>query len=400
MAKRKKQLKAVKAAQARKKRRSRRKKRIFVLGLELVILTLLLGTAYVMAKFDKIQQVRIDSDDINVNEGAEQEGYTTIALFGGDSREGQLEAGTHADTIIVASINNKSKEIRMASIYRDTLLKQKKGDYHKANSAYFRGGPEEAINMLNTNLDLDIEDYVTVDFGALVDTIDLLGGLDIEIKEEEVQYMNEFLQETADVAGTKANFIDHAGKQHLDGAQAVTYARIRSTAGGDFTRTERQRTVIQKIFEKGVKTNIGTINDIIDTVFPQISTSFSLKEVLALASGITEYKLGENTGFPFDKTDGRFGSAGSVVIALGLAENVEELHEFLYPDEESTGVSATVQEISDEITNDTGVVRPAELDEDTTETDDSDGVGSTDGQERESSGGSDTSGSDSNADGE
>lgn len=372
MAKRKKQLEAVKAAKAREKRRAKKRKRALVLGLEMIILLLLLGTAYVMAKYDKIQQVVIDSDNININEGAKKEGYTTIAFFGGDSREGQLGKGTHADTIIIASIDNASKEIRMVSVYRDTLLKQEDGSYNKANSAYFVGGPEEAINMLNTNLDLDIEDYVTVDFKAMVDTIDLLGGIDIDIQEEEVQYMNEFLQETADVAGTEANFIEHSGEQHLDGAQAVTYARIRSTAGGDYTRTERQRTVIQKMFEKGVKTNIGTINDIIDTVFEQVSTSFSLKEALTLASDITNYKLGESAGFPFDKKDGvMYKNVGSVAVPLGLTENVEQLHEFLYPKEESREVSGTVQDISDNITYLTGVVRPADYGKGENETEDS-----------------------------
>lgn len=326
MAKKDRQLKAVQAAKARKKRRSRRRRRVLVLSIEMIILVLLLGTAYVMKKYDKIQKVNIDKDEVDINEGAIKEGYTTVALFGGDSREGELGAGTHADTIIVVSIDNTSKEIRMVSIYRDTLLEQKNRDYNKANSAYFRGGPEEALRMLNRNLDLDIEDYVTVDFKALVDTIDLLGGIDINIEKEEVQYMNEFLQETADVAGTKAHFIEKSGEQHLDGAQAVTYARIRSTAGGDYKRTERQRLVIEKIFEKVIETDIGTVNDIIDTVFEQVSTSFSLKETIGLASGLTEYQLGESSGFPFDKTDGlRYKNAGLVIVPLGLRENVEQL---------------------------------------------------------------------------
>lgn len=368
MSKKKKQLKAVQAAKMRKKRRNKRRKRIFVLTAEVIILTFLLGTAYVMAKYDKIQRVEIDSENVMVNEGAVKEGYTTVALFGGDSREGQLGAGTHADTIIIASIDNKTKEIRLVSIYRDTFLKQKDDKYNKANSAYFRGGPEEAISMLNENLDLDIEDYVTVDFKALVDTIDLMGGIEIDIQEEEVQYMNEFLQETADVAGTEANFIEHAGEQKLDGAQAVTYARIRSTAGGDYKRTERQRLVIEKIFEKAVKTKISTINKIIDKVFEQVSTSFSLKEALGLAAGVADYQLGETAGFPFEKRDDvRYKNCGSVVVAQGFAENVQELHTFLYPNEEEKPVSDTVQQISDDIAYLTGVTRPKELDEEKTE---------------------------------
>ena len=365
MANSRKSLKAEKAVKVRRKKKQRRRRRAIVLVVEVIMLLLLSGVAYAMMKYDKFQTVNIDKKDLQVNEGIEEkEGYTTIGLFGGDSRDGQLEEGTHADTIIIASINNKTKEIRLASVYRDTLLQQKDSTLNKANHAYFNGGPGEAINMLNKNLDLDIQNYATVDFKALVDTIDLLGGLDIEIKPEEVQYLNEYLQETADVAGTEANFIEGSGEQHLDGAQAVTYARIRSTAGGDYTRTERQRLVIEKIFEKVIHTDLATINEIIDTVFEQVSTSFSLKELIGLASDVTKYKLGENTGFPFDVDDTHtYQSAGSVVIALGLAENVKQLHEFLYPDEEAQEASDTVQQISDEISYMTGVVRPASLDQ-------------------------------------
>ena len=369
MAKRKRQLKAVQAAKLRKKRRSRRRKRALLLAFEIIILMMLMGTAYVMAKYEKFQTVTIDTEDIEINEGAEKEGYTTVALFGGDSRDGHLEKGTHADTIIIASIDNQSKEIRMASIYRDTILQQMDMEYNKANYAYFHGGPKEAINMLNKNLDLDIEDYVTVDFKALVDTIDLMGGLDIEIKEEEVDEVNEYMWETAEVAGTEQELLTRAGEQHLDGTQAVTYARIRSTAGGDYTRTERQRLVIQKLFEKVIKTNLGTINEIIDTVFPQVSTSFTLNEIIGLASGMTKYELGDSAGFPFDKTDGiSYQSAGSVVVPVGLAENVEQLHEFLYPKEEQTGVSETVEQISQDISYITGVIRTPEYDEEPEET--------------------------------
>ena len=176
MAKRRRQLKAVQGAKARKRRRSRRRRRAVLLAFEIIILMMLLGTAYVMAQYDKFQTVTIDAEDVEINEGAEKEGYTTIALFGGDSRDGQLEEGTHADTIIIVSIDNQSKEIRMASIYRDTLLQQMDREYNKANYAYFHGGPKEAINMLNKNLDLDIEDYVTFDFGAISHVIDLLGS--------------------------------------------------------------------------------------------------------------------------------------------------------------------------------------------------------------------------------
>ena len=340
----------------KKRKKSRRKKRILFLLAEIVILAILLGVGYVILKYDKFQVTLFDEGEIEVNDGATQEGYTTVALFGGDSREGQLEEGTHADCIIVASIDNQTKEVKMTSVYRDTLTEQMNGELKKANNAYFTGGPKDAINMLNKNLDLDIQNYVTVDFKALADTVDLLGGIEIDIKEEEIQYMNEFLEETAQVAGKDANFIEAAGNQTLDGSQAVTYARIRSTAGGDYTRTERQRLVLEKIFEKVLHTKLGTINKIIDEVFPQVSTSFSLKDLLGLAAGVSQYQLGEAKGFPFELTDGNVEGVGSSVIPLGFAENVQELHEFLYPKDEYA-VSEKLSEIAGKIESLTGYTR-------------------------------------------
>ena len=166
----------------KKRKKSRRKKRVLFLLAELLILAILLVVGYVILKYDKFQVTSFDEGDIKVNDGANQEGYTTVALFGGDSREGQLEKGTHADCIIVASIDNQTKEVKMISVYRDTLTEQMNGEIKKANNAYFTGGPQDAINMLNKNLDLDIQNYVTVDFKALADTVDLLGGIEIDIR--------------------------------------------------------------------------------------------------------------------------------------------------------------------------------------------------------------------------
>lgn len=360
MAKRGKRLKEVKAERAEKKRRARKRKRILVLAAELLIFVTLLGVGYVLTKFGKIQTHIFADGDIVVNEGAVQEGYTTIALFGGDSREGQLEAGTHADTIMVVSIDNKTKEIKIVSIYRDLVTMQADGEIRKANSAYFIGGPQDAINMLNRNFDLDIQDYVTVDFKALADAIDLLGGIEIEVSEAEAEEMNKYIGETASVTEKDAVRVS-AGTQKLDGVQAVTYARIRKNVGGDYARAERQRLVIQKVVDKVKETDISTVNSIIDKVFPQVSTSFTLKKVLELASGLTQYKLGETSGFPFELTDGNISGIGSVVIPLGMVENVEELHEFLYPKDEYT-VSDTVRNIAAEVEYLSGYTRADYID--------------------------------------
>lgn len=347
MASRGRSLKEAKAEKAAKKRRAKRRKRAIFLIVELLVLFVLLAVGYVMVKYGKIQVNLFEDGDIKINEGVSQEGYTTIALFGGDSREGQLETGTHADTIMIAAIDNKTKEVKLVSVYRDTVLQQEDGDIKKANNAYFVGGPREAINVLNQNLDLDITHYVTVDFKALADTIDLLGGIEVELTEDEADAMNEYIDETAMVAEKEAVDVS-GGYQTLDGVQAVTYSRIRKNVGGDYGRTERQRLVIQKVVEKVKQTDLATINDIINEVFSQISTSFTLTELIKLAAGAMKYELGDTGGFPFERTDGSMEGVGSVVIPLGFAENVEELHQFLYPEDDYT-VSEIVQDIAGEI---------------------------------------------------
>lgn len=355
MANRGRSLKEAKAEKAAKKRRARRRKRAFFMIMEFLILFVLLAVGYVMVKYGKIQLNAFGDGDIVFNDGVKQEGYTTIALFGGDSREGQLEAGTHADTIIVASIDNETKEIKLMSIYRDTLVKEADGRLKKANNAYFQGGPQEAINMLNRNFDLDIEHYVTVDFKALADTIDLLGGIEVDVSLEEALETNKYIVETAMVVDKEVNYVSE-GVQILDGVQAVTYARIRKNVGGDYARTERQRLVIQKVVEEAKQTDLVTINAIIDKVFPQVSTSFSLGELVKLAAGVLQYELGETSGFPFEHADSSIDGVGSVVVPLGVVENVEELHAFLYPKDEYT-VSQTVIDIASEIEDASGYTR-------------------------------------------
>jgi len=355
MAAKRKSLRAAKAEKAAKKRRARRRKRVVVLMLEFLLFFVLLCIGYVLLKYEKIKSDDFDASNILVNEGVSQKGYTTVVLFGGDSREGQLEAGTHADTMMVASIDNETKEVKVISIYRDTPMRQEDGEIQKANHAYFAGGPQEAISMLNRNLDLDIQDYVTVDFKVLSDVIDLLGGLEIEVTAAEAEEMNNYIGETAMVAGKDAIYVSE-GLQTLDGVQAVTYARIRKNVGGDYARTERQQIVIQKIVAKVKQTDLITINAIIDEVFSQVSTSFTLAEIVKLASGVMQYNIGGTAGFPFEKTDGAIEGVGSIVAPIGFVENVQELHQFLYPKEEYTPTE-TVENISADIAYLTGYTR-------------------------------------------
>ncbi len=344
--------------------------RILLIATVIVLCVFFSAVAYVYAKWSKIDTQDIKAEDIVINEEIKLnkeldlgEGYKNVALFGVDSRDGSLGKGNRTDCIIVASLNNETKEIKMVSVYRDTLLDLSEGTYQKCNGAYSYGGPVLAINMLNMNLDLDIEDYVTVDFGAIADAIDLLGGIEIELTEEEVPVLNKYLLETADSAGKESYFIGSPGLQALDGVQATTYARIRSTAGGDFARTERQRIVVEKMFEKAKKADLATINEIIDKVFPQVSTSFTLQELLMYASAYSEYTLAGNMGFPQDNYMDTVSGLGSIIVPDDLVSNVTKLHEFLFG---TTGYtpSSTVQNVSGNIQYTVNSAGSSETDDD------------------------------------
>lgn len=258
----------------RRAKKKKRRRRIGILVAEVIILSVLCVFAYATVKMDKLDFNFLDEDKLEVYKDTGP--YTNIALFGLDAREGEsIESGVRSDSMMIASINNETNEVKVVSIFRDTLLKQQDGTFDKANAAYSYGGPQEAIALLNRNLDLDIKNYMSVDFKALSDVIDALGGMELELTAEEVVHMNNYCVETSEVTGKDYERIEPevAGTYHLNGVQATSYARIRATAGGDYKRAERQRLVIEKIVEKAQKANLKTLDKIIDVLIPSLSTS-------------------------------------------------------------------------------------------------------------------------------
>ena len=329
------------------KPRKKRKKVLFIL--EIIVLLLFIGGLYVYgqisAKLDKIdiQETDLQEQDIVTNDQAPQmTGYTTYALFGLDHRSKNEKLNTeNSDTIIIASINNDTKAVKLVSVYRDTLLNVKDDTYSKANSAYAFGGPTNAVSMLNTNLDLNITDYVAIDFNALVTVVDCLGGLDIPLSYAEIVHMNNYCVETSEETGKSYTPIELPDPKpedeeaivdtyHLNGVQATSYCRIRYTASLDMGRTERQRRVIQMIVDKAKKAGLSTIFDIMDQVFPMVKTSVSKTEILKMIPAMIGYSIDETTGFP---NDYKFAQVkGSVIVPTTLESNVLKIHQFLYGD--------------------------------------------------------------------
>ncbi len=323
-------------AKARKKRK--RRKILFIIEAIALILLLLFLFAWLklgLINWDNLKNLRTNKLDDET--AALLDGYTTVAFFGVDNRSAGHYEGGNSDSIMICTINNDTKEVRVASVYRDTVLDvDGKGTYKKCNYAYNHGGPEEAINMLNLNMDLDIQKYVAVDFFALAEVIDAFGGIDLDITEEEAYHMNSggdmcYIWETATSAGVEVPpDVTPGNAVHVNGVQAVAYARIRKTSGGDFARAQRQRIVLEKVVEKAQNANIFTLNKVADAAFDDVGTNFTLNQILSLAKYVKDYQLVDTAGFPFYKNSEHRLEGTSVVCPCTLESNVRQLHAFLY----------------------------------------------------------------------
>jgi len=336
--------------------------KIVLFVVEIIALIALLVVMWVVLRVtdeeEGVTKLDINEDEIvvEINEEVQanevMKGYTNIVLFGVDSRDRDLSAKTRSDTIMIASINNETKEVKLVSVLRDTYLNrlnpEDPNEYGKCNAAYYYGGAERSIKMLNANLDMDITDFVTIGFEGLRDVIDALGGVYIEVDESEISHLNNYQLSMKDTMDDINDYepVTETGYQLLNGLQATAYCRIRYAGNGDFTRTARQREVIKACLDVAKTASPASLKKICENVFGEVYTSLDLSEILDLLSGITAYSIVDESGFPTSGqvTTGMIGSA-SCVIPLSLESNVVWLHEFLF-DEKDYKPSATVSEYS------------------------------------------------------
>ncbi len=332
----------------------------------IVMSCILTSVIFVVGKFGKLnensQKDSFNEANIETNELSEDtkntlQGFKTIAIFGVDKKKDDvtIEQGVNSDVNIIASINYDTHEIRLVSVYRDTYVNvnEKTGEYNKLNSAYKEGGPQQALNALNRNLDLALTDYVTVDWAAVADVINALGGIELDIDETELYWINGYITDVVNNTDIGSVHLKKTGLQKVDGVQAVAYCRIRYGGGDDFKRTERQRIVLEKILEKVKQTDLLTLNKIIDTTLEKISTNLEIGEIVQLATDITKYQIVGTTGFPAEKyalvVDGV-----SYVFPATLETNVNTLHQFLFANEVYSP-SQKLKEISNHIIDFSGV---------------------------------------------
>lgn len=355
---------------SRKKQAAKKRRTIVLLILEVFVLAIMVVVLYGVLKVEKTGKVELKSEEIEkyindtvqVAEETTMKGYRNIALFGVDSTKGELTKNTRSDTIMIASINQDTGECKLVSVYRDTYLNLSNDSYNKCNAAYAKGGPQQAINMLNMNLDMNITDFITVGFNGLIDTIDALGGVYIDVHEDEINHLNNYqisiigtTKDGTTYTAPEGSYtpVTQSGPQLLNGLQATAYCRIRYV-GNDFGRAQRQRTVLMQVLEQAKKADVATLNKIANDVFNKTYTSLDLSDIIDVLSDLSKYHITGQGGFPEEsmRATGTIGSKGSCVVPVDLSQNVQWLHEFLFEDE-AYSVSSTVQECSDKIKSDT-----------------------------------------------
>jgi len=351
----------------RKKKKMNKGLKIFlIILLVLVIIIVGLGVAgytFVNGKIGKMQKENIDTTAVGISEETKQElkGYRNIALLGIDSRADDYGLGNRSDCMMIASINQETNGIKLISVYRDTyvyVMENGTKRLDKITHAYSYGGAQNTLKSLNEAMDLNITEFVTVNFDAVIAAVDSLGGVYIDIDESEIKYVNDYIDATSESSGVKSSHITHAGRQKLDGVQAVSYTRVRYTAGGDYKRTERMRTVVDAMLSKAKTLSISQLNNFVDTILQpdktgqsKIRTNISTSEIWGLIPKLASFKVTESIGWPYDTKgitlDRWYG------VPVTLQSNVERLHKEAF-EQEDYEASDTVKEMSAAIVKKTG----------------------------------------------
>ncbi len=341
-----------------KRRKAKQRRRILIFAVEIIAIVVLVGVIASVNMIGKMEKIQINEDEVGISEHVEQneqmKGYRNIALFGVDSRKGKLGKGQRTDTIIIASINQDTKDVKLVSVYRDSYLNLGNDKYNKANTAYAQGGAEQALVMLNWNFDMDITEYMTVGFDALIETIDALGGIQIEVQEKEIDHLNNyqrsmFVEKEGDPLNENIVKVTQPGLQTLSGLQATAYCRIRYV-GDDYMRTERQRKVLMACLEKAKQSNPATLVEILQRVSENVQTNLDITEMADILKDAANYRVVAQDGVPFadNRTGGKIGKKGDCIVPADLTQNVKLLHEYLF-NEVDYQPSAQVLECNEKI---------------------------------------------------
>lgn len=320
----------------------------------LIVLALLAGGGYagvrhyINSKLNKVKHTSVKKSELSC---VDVKGYVNIALLGVDSRKMDKAnlADNNTDCMMIISLNTKTNEVSLLSVYRDTYLPvDDDGNFGKINSAFQNGGAAQTMQSLNQAMDLDISNYVLFNFKMVSDLVNAVGGITVDVKDYEIQQLNKYTIQTANNIGQKKyNLVTKPGKQKLEGVQAVSYGRIRKGVGDDYKRTSRMRVVVTKVMNKVKGSSVTKLNKIMDICLKQCETSLSNSDMLNLAMRLSKMKIKQSVGWPFEVTEG-YANQQAVVYPDNLLENVKELHKKLFG-QKNYEPTSTVKEIAEKL---------------------------------------------------
>lgn len=297
-----------------------------------IIVIIAAGMGYVYSTLNKTNKVKLDNDSLGLNQNTQstdkKDDIINIALFGLDAPNGEVG---RSDADLILTIDKKHHKLKLTSIMRDSYVDVKDHGMTKLTHAYAYGGPELALNTINTNFDLAIDKFITVNFTSLPKVIDKLGGVDINLTPGDLKYMNGYIKNLDNINKTDSPDINSTGMHHLDGTQALAYCRIRYD-GGDQRRTQRQRTVLQAVFKKMKDTSVTQYPAILNELLPLVTTNISANEFISLGkdiadTGATQF---EDLKVPCDKHEDGKMIDGVYYMTYDLKAETKELHKFIY----------------------------------------------------------------------
>ncbi|MHB9926420.1 LCP family protein [Clostridium botulinum] len=313
------------------------KKKKWILSiLAVIVLMSVVSALYVYSKLGSVKKVPISKDDkeLKIDKKAESYGddVINIAFFGLDRRK--KEEPSRSDAVMILSLDKKHKKVKLSSIMRDSYVDIEDHGKTKLNHAYAYGGPELAIKTINSNFKLNIRDFVAVDFYGLENIIDTVGGVEIPVRSDEIKYINSYMQGTAKVENKAVQEVQNPGLQNLNGMQAVAYARIRYTSGGDYERTERQRTILTAVMNKIKKLGPTEFPKVVSVLLPNVESSLSSTEIIKMGTSV--FALGidnvEQQRFPLDNyCEGKL-IDGIYYLLFNKEKTIDQMYKYIFED--------------------------------------------------------------------
>lgn len=328
----------------------KKKKKNFIsllIVLAVIIFIAAFGYSAIDSKLSKLNTTKISKDPSNLgidtekfhsdNASTIKENYVNILLLGVDSID-KSNGTARADSNIILTLDRSHKKIKLTSLMRDMLMNNVgKKPQDKLTHAYAYGGPELSLKVINENLNMNMQNFIKVDFRSFYKIIDTLGGVNVNVKSNEIASLNKYIKEVAVSEKKTPTYLTKAGMQKLNGIQALAYCRIRYVGNGDFERTERQREVLTAIFSKMSSMNISEASNLLDTILPNVETSLSKRDILSYASyvfinnirTIEQFRLPESKpGYSTDKMIN-----GVFYLDWDREGNIKDLHQFIFEGE-------------------------------------------------------------------